>query len=83
MKKAQSKLVSAISTIPDLAILGTPSCLGAAFYNPRKTFNIFSLESFFEKKGWNINCVQNPAAVSLILTPANAKNIDEFIKILK
>lgn len=57
-------------------MIGKPDSVGVAFVSRKNTFNIYCIQSFLSKLGWDINSLQSPPAVSFIITMANYKNVE-------
>ena len=69
--------------MPQLEVIGSPDTVGVAFYSKKNTFNIYCIQSFLSKLGWDINSLQSPPAVSFVITMANYKNVDLLARQIK
>ena len=69
---------------PDLQLLGEPTvsvvCFTTATGSP---LSIYHINDAMKEKGWNLNTMQNPAAVHMCVTFANAGKADQFVADLR
>ena len=69
---------------PHLVVLGTPTlcvvCFGVA---EGSGLSIYHVNDAMHAKGWNLNVMQNPAAVHFCVTYANSGRAEEFLADLK
>lgn len=78
--KLKNNLLDCIMQIPGLIVIGTPATSVIALRSD--VFDIYLVGSFMNKKGWNLNILQNPKAFHICLTSLHVKNNikDEFMQ---
>ncbi|KAK6746508.1 hypothetical protein RB195_000026 [Necator americanus] len=74
------KIAAGIETINGLELHGSPDVSVVAFKS--SSFNIFAVSDKMNKRGWNLNTLQNPNAIHICLTynHASQKVVDSFLK---
>lgn len=77
------KLAAGVEKIEGLELHGSPDVSVVAFKSP--VFNIYAVSDKMNKRGWNLNTLQNPDAIHICLTynHANQSVVDAFLRDLK
>ena len=75
------KLIDGINSIPGLKVMGKPDMSVFAFNSDK--INIFELGDLMEAKGWQLDRLQMPPALHMIVTPNHAKIIEPFLNDLR
>jgi sphinganine-1-phosphate aldolase len=75
------KLMDGINAIPGLKVMGKPDMSVFAFNSDK--INIYELGDLMESKGWQLDRLQMPPALHMIVTPNHAKIIEPFLKDLR
>ena len=66
-----------IAAIPGLRVLGEPAMSVFAFASD--TVDVYVLGDAMEKRGWKLDRQQRPPCLHLMVTPAHAAVVDEFL----
>lgn len=72
------ELMEGIKAISGLHILGRPDMTLIAFGSDK--FNIFMVGDFLEGRGWQLDRIQRPPALHLVVTVSHAKILGQFLK---
>ncbi|KIH47011.1 pyridoxal-dependent decarboxylase domain protein [Ancylostoma duodenale] len=74
------KIANGIEKIAGLQLHGSPDVSVVAFKS--SSFNIYAVSDKMNKRGWNLNTLQNPNAIHICLTynHASQKVVDAFLK---
>jgi glutamate/tyrosine decarboxylase-like PLP-dependent enzyme len=75
--KVTQKLMEGINAIPGLKVMVKPDMSVFAFTSDR--VNVYELGDLMESKGWNLDRLQMPPALHMIVTPNHKKIIEPFI----
>ncbi len=82
IKLASDKLQAGINAIPGLHVLGKPE--GTVFAFTSDSLDPFRIGEELEKRGWEINYLQNPTALHLMVVSTKQLEIaDTFLRDLK
>ncbi len=74
-------LKEGIASIPELYILGNPEMSVFAFAS--KELDIYTLADAMDARGWHLDRQQRPPCLHLMVTPAHAGIVDDFLKDLR
>jgi glutamate/tyrosine decarboxylase-like PLP-dependent enzyme len=80
MQVAQ-KLIDGINAIPGLKVMGKPDMCVMAFTSEK--LNVYELGDMMEAKGWQLDRLQMPPALHMIITPNHEKIIEPFLADLR
>lgn len=82
IKEASDKLKAGINAIPDLYVMGEPE--GTVFGFTSDTLNPFIIGEKMEEKHWDINYLQDPPGLHLmIVSTKHLDTADQFLDDLK
>jgi len=79
--KIAEQLIQGINQMPGLAVMGKPDMSVFAFGSDK--LNMFELGDLMEQRRWQLDRLQNPPALHLIVTPNHSKVVKEFLEDLK
>jgi glutamate/tyrosine decarboxylase-like PLP-dependent enzyme len=71
------RLMRGVSETPGLRVLGAPDLSVFAFASD--TVDVYVLGDAMEKRGWKLDRQQRPPCLHLMVTPAHAAIVDEFL----
>ncbi len=78
LKETTDALMAGIESIPELYVMGHP--LGTVFAFSSREIDVFVLGEEMEKRGWELNYMQNPTCLHLMITNIeHAKIVPEFL----
>eukprot|EP00172_Hildenbrandia_rubra_P001168 Plantae.Rhodophyta-Hildenbrandia_rubra.ctg1722.p1 GENE.Plantae.Rhodophyta-Hildenbrandia_rubra.ctg1722~~Plantae.Rhodophyta-Hildenbrandia_rubra.ctg1722.p1 ORF type:complete len:591 (+),score=91.15 Plantae.Rhodophyta-Hildenbrandia_rubra.ctg1722:143-1915(+) len=80
---ASKELEKGIGSIPELKVIGKPLLSVVAFTSASKTVNIFDVLDAMTKLGYELNALQNPAALHFCVTRVSSKTIKVLIQDLR
>jgi glutamate/tyrosine decarboxylase-like PLP-dependent enzyme len=72
-----ARLMKGVREIPGLRVLGEPAMSVFAFASD--TVDVYVLGDAMEKRGWKLDRQQRPPCLHLMITPAHAAVVDEFL----
>lgn len=72
-----ARLLKGVSEIAGLRVLGEPAMSVFAFASD--TVDVYVLGDAMEKRGWKLDRQQRPPCLHLMVTPAHATVVDEFL----
>jgi glutamate/tyrosine decarboxylase-like PLP-dependent enzyme len=75
------RLADGVRAVPGLRILGQPDASVFAFASD--TVDVYVLGDAMEKRGWKLDRQQRPPCLHLMVTPAHAAVVDEFLRDLR
>jgi len=79
--KLSQKLTDGINAIPGLKVMARPDMCVFAFSSDR--VNVYELGDLMEAKGWQLDRLQMPPALHMIVTPNHEKIIEPFLAELR
>jgi len=71
------RLLRGVAATPGLRVLGAPDMSVFAFTSD--TVDVYVLGDAMEKRGWKVDRQQRPACLHVMVTPAHAPIVDEFL----
>ncbi len=74
------KLQEGIKAIQGLEILGKPEMSVFAFGSSNPALDIFRVADELEKRKWNLDCLMDPPAIHMVITPVHGPVAGEFLK---
>ncbi|MHA1732115.1 MAG: pyridoxal phosphate-dependent decarboxylase family protein [Promethearchaeota archaeon] len=82
IKEASDKIKAGINAIPEMHVMGEPE--GTVFAFTSDSLNPFVIGEKMEEKGWDINYLQNPAALHvMIVSTKHLEVADQFLADLR
>ena len=75
--KVTKELMERINAIQGLRVMGKPDMSVFAFTSDK--VNVYELGDLMEARGWNLDRLQMPPALHMIVTPNHKKIIEPFI----
>lgn len=75
------RLIEGINAIPDLAVRGRPDMSVFAFGSD--TIDIYDVADRMEARGWNMDRLQRPPNLHLMVTPAHRDAVEPFLADLR
>lgn len=75
------QLIAGINSIPGLKVMGKPDMTVFGFNSDR--VNIYEMGDLMEARGWQLDRLQMPPALHVVVTPNHAKIIEPFLKDLR
>ncbi len=73
-----TKMQDGIRKIPGLAVLAEP--VGGVFAFGSDSINVYELGDAMDARGWKLDRQMNPAALHVMVTPAHAAVLEQFLK---
>jgi len=77
------ELQKGINDIDGLKVLGRPDMSVFAYHSTDKKVNIFAVGDQMEAKGWQIDRLQRPEGLHVMVVPGHARIISEYLSDLK
>jgi len=81
--EATQGLMSGINAIPELEVIGKPLTSLFSYHSISKDVNIYAVGDQMEKRGWQIDRLQRPAALHAMVTPLHLEVVKQYLKDLK
>jgi len=75
------KMQDGIRSIPGLKVLGEP--IGGVFAFGSDTLNVYELGDAMDARGWKLDRQMKPAALHVMVTPAHAAVLEQFLSDLR
>lgn len=76
-------IVSEIATMDEIELVAKPDTTVIAFKSKNKNFNIYTLGSAMNDKGWSLNALQYPPALHICITMKHMDIKEEFVEDLR